>query len=67
MGIQVGPPQMIRLPDDRIETYVNGIKQHFHDRVTVKVVLTRLLWLSLIESRVKMVRIRNMIDLSHIY
>ncbi|XP_063613916.1 piwi-like protein Ago3 [Penaeus indicus] len=39
MGIQVGPPQMIRLPDDRIESYVNGIKQHFHERLQLAVII----------------------------
>lgn len=33
MGIQVGEPQMVRLPDDKIESYVNSLKQLYHDKV----------------------------------
>ncbi|XP_071550552.1 piwi-like protein Ago3 [Panulirus ornatus] len=39
MGVQVGEPQMVCLPDDRIESYVNSLKQFYHDKLQLAVII----------------------------
>ncbi|XP_076054688.1 argonaute 3 [Oratosquilla oratoria] len=39
MGMQVGEPNMIRLADDRIETYVSALKQHYHRNLQMAVII----------------------------
>lgn len=39
MGIRVGDPTLIRLNDDRIETYVSNIKKNYHQNLQMAVVI----------------------------
>ncbi|XP_068230350.1 protein argonaute-3 [Palaemon carinicauda] len=39
MGIQVGEPSLVRLQNDRIDTYVNSLKQFYHDKLQIAVII----------------------------
>ncbi|XP_042240519.1 piwi-like protein Ago3 [Homarus americanus] len=39
MGIHVGDPQMVCLPDDKTESYVNSLKIFYHDELQLAVII----------------------------
>ncbi|KAK7067292.1 Piwi-like protein 2 [Halocaridina rubra] len=39
LGIQVGDPRIVRLFDDKTQSYVNGLKQHYHDQLQIAVII----------------------------